>query len=118
MVLAIEADDHGGEMVVGEDKAALAVMAVDEHAQGLERDGAAWSSLGLGRRANREEPDARKNKGAFIRPFARAVLQPDGARFFTYAASICVMGGRPPMTAIAGGSSMVVTITSGSNIHQ
>ena len=36
MVLALEADDHGGELVIGEDKVALAVMAVDEHAQGLE----------------------------------------------------------------------------------
>src|SRR5215218_2816425 len=38
MVLAVEADDHGGQLVIGEDKVALAVMAVDEHAQGLERD--------------------------------------------------------------------------------
>jgi hypothetical protein len=32
MALAIETDDHGGELIVHEDKAALAVMAIDEHA--------------------------------------------------------------------------------------
>jgi hypothetical protein len=37
-VLAVEADDHGGKIAVREDEVALAVMAVDEHAYGLERD--------------------------------------------------------------------------------
>jgi len=36
MGLAAEANDHGGKLVVCEDKAALAVMAIDEHAHGLE----------------------------------------------------------------------------------
>jgi hypothetical protein len=35
MALAIETDDHGRELVVHEDKAALAVMAIDEHAHRL-----------------------------------------------------------------------------------
>jgi hypothetical protein len=34
MGLTVEADDHGRELVIGEDKVALAVMAVDEHAHG------------------------------------------------------------------------------------
>jgi hypothetical protein len=38
MVLAVEADDHGGELAIRENEVALAVMAVDEHAEGLERD--------------------------------------------------------------------------------
>jgi hypothetical protein len=35
---AVEADEYGGELIVDKDKAALAVMAVNEHAHGLERD--------------------------------------------------------------------------------
>jgi hypothetical protein len=29
---AVEADDHGGELIIGEDEVALAVMAINEHA--------------------------------------------------------------------------------------
>lgn len=36
VVLTIEADDHGSKLVVSENKVALAVVAIDEHAQGLE----------------------------------------------------------------------------------
>lgn len=32
MVLAIQAGNHGGELVIGRDKVALAIVAVDEHA--------------------------------------------------------------------------------------
>src|ERR687897_527682 len=38
MALAIEADDHGGELIIDEDKVALAVMTINEHAHRLERD--------------------------------------------------------------------------------
>jgi len=38
MALTIEADEHGGKLVVCEDELAVGVMAVDEHAHGLERD--------------------------------------------------------------------------------
>jgi hypothetical protein len=34
MGLTVEADDHSRELVIGEDKVALAVMAVDEHPHG------------------------------------------------------------------------------------
>jgi hypothetical protein len=36
MTLAIDTDDHRGELVVHEDKTALAVMAINEYAHGLE----------------------------------------------------------------------------------
>ena len=34
MVRPVEADEHGSELVIPEDKVALGVMAVDEYAQG------------------------------------------------------------------------------------
>jgi hypothetical protein len=38
MTVAVEADDHGGELAILEDKTAVGVVAINEHAQGLERD--------------------------------------------------------------------------------
>jgi hypothetical protein len=38
MVLAVEADDHGGKLAIREDKVALTVMAINELAHRLERD--------------------------------------------------------------------------------
>jgi hypothetical protein len=58
MRLAIEADDHGGELIIGQDKVALAVMAVDEHAHGLERD-VEGHALRLPRWGERSVPNGR-----------------------------------------------------------
>jgi hypothetical protein len=45
MVRPVKADEHGGKLIICEDKVAVSVMAIDEHAHRKKRDVASAKSV-------------------------------------------------------------------------
>jgi hypothetical protein len=68
MVRPVEADEHGGKLVVSEDKVAVSVMAVDEHTHGLERDVEGHTfAFRSGWKVSAKWPDTQEEQESFYR---------------------------------------------------